>query len=201
MVRTMTGFSEDPGAPFHAKSLSKAEFFAWLQRQEGGRFELKDGRILMHAGSTKRHVRLTVAFIVALHSRLDPNQWTIGTADLAVEIGDDIRYPDVVVERLLDDGSGLTTTAPVLIVEVLSPSSAGRDLNVKLAEYTGLPSLEAYIVASQEEPIVWVWQRLGEARTFPALPAEIAGRDSAIDIEALGLSLPIGELYRGIGGG
>lgn len=200
MIRAMTGFSEDPGAPYQAR-LSKADFLAWLKQQDGGRFELKDGRIVMHAGSTKRHARLTARFIGLLDRMLDPEIWAVGTADLAVEIGEDIRYPDVVVERLLDDGSEVTTTAPVLIVEVLSPSSVGRDMTLKLAEYTRIASLEAYIVASPDQPIVWLWQRLGEARAFPEAPAEIAGRDSAIAIPALGLSLPLDALYRGIGGG
>jgi Uma2 family endonuclease len=196
----MTGFSEDPGAPYQAR-LSKAEFFSWLERQEGGRFELKDGQIVIHAGTIRRHAWLAHQFGKAFSSRLDWKNWTVGTADIAVELGDDIRYPDVVVERRRDAGETLTTTAPVLIVEVLSPSSAGRDMSIKLAEYTALPSLEAYIVASQDEPIVWVWQRQGEAHAFPKLPSEIAGRDRAIDIPALGISLPLGDIYRGIGGG
>jgi Uma2 family endonuclease len=115
-----------------------------------------------------------------------------------VEIGEDIRYPDVVVERLLGDGSGLTTTTPVLIVEVLSPSSTGRDMSVKLAEYTSLASLEVYIVASQEEPICWVWQRGGAGRNFSREPAEVAGRNASIEIVGLGISLPLAELYLGI---
>lgn len=196
----MTGFSEDTGAPYEAR-LGKAEFLAWLARQEGGRFELKDGHIVMHAGSTRRHARLTARFITLLGQALDPEHWSLGAADMAVEIGQDIRYPDVVVERLTDDGSSLTTTAPVLIVEVLSPSSTGRDMSEKLAEYTGLASLEAYIVASQDEPIVWVWQRQGEAHVFPPLPREIAGRDSAVDLPSLGIALPLADLYRGIVGG
>lgn len=199
MIRTMTGFSEDPGVPYQT-SLSKGDFLAWLQRQEGGRFELKGGRIVMHAGSTRRHAWLSTNFITALAKRRDPDTWAMGTADIAVEIGDDIRYPDVVVERRQDDGDTPTTAAPVLIVEVLSPSSGGRDMTIKLAEYTGLSSLEAYIVASQDEPFVWIWQRQGEGHAFAELPVEIAGRDETIDIAALGVSLPLGEIFRGIGG-
>jgi hypothetical protein len=69
----------------------------------------------------------------------------------------------------------------------------------KLAEYTSLPSLEAYIVASQDEPICWVWQRTGADRSFERKPEDISGRDKAIEIGALGISLPMSEIYRGIG--
>jgi Uma2 family endonuclease len=107
-----------------------------------------------------------------------------------------ISAPDVLVERVHPDGKALSTDEPVLLVEVLSPSSVGTDMVAKLAEYTSLPSLEAYIVASQEEPICWIWQRTGEARSFAQKPA---GRDKSIEIAALGIALPMGEIYRGIG--
>ena len=84
--------------------------------------------------------------------------------------------------------------------DLLSPSSVARDLNVKVAEYLSLPSLEAYIVASQDEPIVWIWQRSTEgARDFPKQPVEINGRDQAIALSFSGFGIAMEPLYRGIG--
>ena len=193
----MTGFGEEK-SPAYDAPMTKAAFLAWVQGREG-RFELKDGRVVMQAGGTKRHSWITGNVVAALLARLDQEQWAAGPVDIAVEIGDDIRYPDVVVERRMDDGSALSTDRPVVLVEVLSPSSVATDMTIKLAEYTSLPSLEAYIVASQDEPICWVWQRAGETRAFPSKPAEIKGREAGIEIAALGVTLPLGELYRGIG--
>ena len=193
----MTGFSEDPAAPYRAR-LDKASFFAWLQGQEGGRYELKDGEIVMHAGSTQNHFRVASHFVAALSRRLDLDCWMVGSADFAVLIGDDVRYPDVLVARPLDEGSAMATSSPVVIIEVLSPTSSSRDLNVKLAEYTSLASLECYIVASQDEPIVWIWQRAADTREFPKLATEIAGAAAKITIPSLALSLPLAEIYRGI---
>lgn len=85
-------------------------------------------------------------------------------------------------------------------MEVLSPSSAGRDLAIKATEYTSLPSLEAYVVASQDKAIVWVWQRDPDTRAFPAQPVEIEGLDGIISVPALGVTLPLAEIYRGIAG-
>ncbi len=86
----MTGFSEDPQAPYGGAPRDKRSFLHWVQRQEG-RFEFKDGRVEMHAGSTRRHAWISVGFAAALSQRLDPAIWTIGSADIAVEIGEDIR--------------------------------------------------------------------------------------------------------------
>lgn len=96
--------------------------------------------------------------------RLVSDDWCIGFADVAVSIGEDIRYPDVLVERRQGDGRDLLSEAPILIAEILSASSTGMDLTIKLAS---LPSLHAYIVASQDEAIVWVWQRDGASGAFP----------------------------------
>lgn len=180
--------------------MGKAEFFAWLQMHEGGRYELKNGEIVVQAGSKQQHARLSGRFLNAIARQLDLGEWLAVMADFAVEIENDIRYPDVVIARASPDPAALSTDAPSLIVEVLSPSSAGRDMVEKLAEYTSLPSLEAYVVASQDEAIVWVWQRDQATRTFPALPLEIAGLDGSIEIAALGVTVPLAEIYRGITG-
>ncbi len=196
----MTGFSEDPQAPYGGDApRDKKSFLHWVQRQEGGRYEFKDGRVIMHPGSTLSHGRIIASFVRALGNRLDEAVWSVVPTEVAVEIGDDIRYPDVLVVRTTKgDDHDVSTSAPVVLVEVLSPSSVGRDLNVKLAEYTSLASLEAYIVASQDEPIVWVWQRDAGTREFPKIPAEISSRDGTIEISVLGLSLPLAELFRAI---
>jgi Uma2 family endonuclease len=184
-------------APLGLK-LDKRAFLQWVQKQER-RYELKDGEVIMHPGVSRKHFTLVGRLVVAFSNRLDPDAWNVGPTDFAVEIGPDIRYPDVLVERVNPDGAALSTDAPIVLVEVLSPSSVGTDMTAKLAEYTSLPSLEAYVVASQDEPICWVWQRSREDRSFPKTPEEIAGRDRAIAIAALGVSLPMSEIYRGIG--
>ena len=192
----MSGFTED-NTPAYDPPMTKAAFLRWVQRQER-RHELKDGRVIMHPGGSQKHAHLIGRFVATLSVRLDPDNWAVIPTDFAVEIGEDIRYPEVLVHRLAGTGSELSTSRPVVLVEVLSPSSIGTDMTVKVAEYTSLASLEAYIVASQDQPILWVWQRNSETREFPAKPEQIDGREQTLGIAALGLSLPHAELYRGI---
>jgi Uma2 family endonuclease len=88
-----------------------------------------------------------------------------------------------------------TATAPVLIAEVLSPSTAAIDLGDKAAEYLQLPSLAAYLVFSEDGPKAWVWIK-GE-QGFPPAPAVLDGQDEIIWIPALKLTLtlPLSALY------
>lgn len=192
----MTGFAEDAANAYEAP-LSKAAFFATI-RDRQGHFELKDGCLIVQAGGSRNHAFIIGRFVVALGHRLDPHDWATCPTELAVEIGDDIRYPDVVVESMSGDGKAYVAGRPVVLIEVLSPSSTGTDMAVKLAEYTSLPSLEAYIVASQDEPICWVWQRRQDGH-FPRIPQEVKGREASIALIGRGIALPLAEIYRGIG--
>lgn len=191
----MNGFAED-NAPY-AAPMTKAEFLRWVQRQDR-RHEFVAGRAVMHPGSTHRHALLATRFVVTFCNRLDAEQWSISTAEFGVEVGGGIRYPDVLIAPADIEATALATDRPVVIVEILSPSSVGTDMTEKLAEYTSLPSLQAYIVASQDEVIAWGWQRDAVSGAFPAKPKEIAGREGAISIVALEVTLPMAELYSGI---
>lgn len=186
-------------APLDIRMDNKA-FLQWVQGREG-RFELENGRVMQQmTGGSRNHSLLIGRIAAAYVARLDPAAWAVLPTDLGVEIGDSVRFPDVMIERAGMDGKALSSSEPVVLFEVLSPSSVLRDLKTKLSEYTTLSSLEAYIVASQDEPILWIWQRSRDsARAFPPEPQEINGRSEAVSIDILGVTVPLAELYRGIG--
>jgi Uma2 family endonuclease len=87
----------------------------------------------------------------------------------------------------------LTATAPVLIAEVLSPSSERVDLGDKSAEYLRLRSLLIYLVVGQDQMKAWVWTR-GPAG-FASGPDVLEGEAAVIRIEALGVDVPLAEVY------
>ena len=175
--------------------MDKDAFFLWGEKQEG-RFELKDGRIVTMVGAGLIHAEMSADIVVALKSRLDRKAWSVTTAEFAVEIGGDIRYPDVLVMAAGGPRNARTTTTPRLVIEVLSPSSVATDLRVKPVEYMSLASLGSYVVASQDEPRLWVWNRSTEPdRVWPKEPLEIHGRDKALPLPALGVQLPMAEIY------
>jgi Uma2 family endonuclease len=109
-----------------------------------------------------------------------------------------VRYPDVVVDVAGGRSKDLTATAPTLIAEVLSPSSAKDDLGPKADEYVRLPSLSAYLVLAEDEPTARIWVR--GAAGFSPEPKVIEGYDAVIAIASLGINLPLAEIYAGIVG-
>jgi Uma2 family endonuclease len=95
-------------------------------------------------------------------------------------------------------GKSYTTRTPVLLAEVLSPSSEAIDLGDKAAEYLELPSLLAYIVLSQDERKAWVWSRASTSAPFASGPNVISGAEAVIPIGGLQLELPVADIYAGI---
>lgn len=173
--------------------MDKAAFLAWAQGREG-HFELAEHRVVMMVGGSKAHALVASKLVRALWARLNLEKWIVLGSDLAVDVGpESLRYPDAIVDAVGGPGGALTATAPVLIAEVLSPSSATLDLGDKATEYLRLPSLAAYFVLAQDEAKAWVWVRASDR--FPPGPDVIAGQDGIIRIAALGIDLPLSEIY------
>ena len=175
--------------------MDKAAFLAWTKATEG-RYELTGGRVVMMPGASRAHARIVRKLVKALSSRLDPTRWEV-IAEFGLDAGPEtLRCPDVVVDRADGDDKDHTATAPVLLAEVLSPSTAEIDLGDKAAEYLQIPSVIAYMVFSQDEPKAWVYIR--EGAQFTQGPAVIGGTEAIIRIAVLQLELPMADIYAGI---
>ncbi len=174
-------------------------FLQWgAQRQrEEGKFELSRGRVVCNMINASRpHSRVTKNMVLELGHLLDPDRFDIGIADFAVQTPVGIRSPDVVVD-FANPHRDLSTSTPIFIAEVLSPSTAGTDFTEKLEEYTAIETLQTYLICSQDEPRAWVWARQGDG-SWPRLPTELVGRGDAIALGGLGVELAMAAIFRGI---
>lgn len=174
--------------------MDKAAFLAWAEAREEP-CELVGGRVVMMTRPMRAHALITGNLFAMLRDRLDRGRWSV-LVEFGVEGGPEtLRYPDVVVEAVDPDLEGRTTSAPLLIVEVLSPSTAAIDLGDKAAEYLRLPSLLAYLVVAQDEPKVWLFLR--GAGGFQG-PHVVAGLDASVAMSPLGLDLPMAQIFAGV---
>ncbi|MDX2204904.1 MAG: Uma2 family endonuclease [Hyphomicrobiaceae bacterium] len=176
--------------------VDKATFLDFMSGLHQGRYEFEEGYIVQQTpGATLSQARIGLNACVALLKSLEGTQY-VAAPELGVETSDTIRYPDVVVVSGALSGTIRATTEPVLIVEVLSPSTIHTDLEAKPEEYASLPSLEAYIVLSPHDVAALAWVR-GSDRLFPASPTEY-GAGGRITVPALGLSISLDDVYAGI---
>jgi Uma2 family endonuclease len=172
------------------------EFLRWNEGREGKR-EFVSGRVVeMMINVTRHHWRLETGLTQQLVARLGTDDYNIGSADFGVRTRDGVRYPDVMVERFGADGKELATTAPLLIAEVLSPSSIADDFGPKAADYLALPSLLHYLVLSQDEIRIWLWSR-DKAGAWRG-PDMISDHKTKLFLDRLAVELDLAALYAGI---
>jgi Uma2 family endonuclease len=176
--------------------MDNATFLEWVQGREE-RYELAGGHVIMMTGGTMRHGLIVGNLFALLRAHLDRNQW-IALTDFGIDVRPGtIRYADIVVDQHGAKGDALTARAPVLVAEVLSPSTMKADFGDKAADYLQLASLATYLVFAQDEVKAWTYDRRGE-RQFPAGPQVFAGEHASIRIPALSVEVPLVDIYRGI---
>jgi Uma2 family endonuclease len=112
---------------------------------------------------------------------------------LTVEVDEDTDYePDAVVNcgpRL--DGEAIVATNPVIVVEVLSPSTQSIDSSDKLADYFRVPSIQHYLIVRAKRREIIHHARSG---------ADIVSRAiniGAIRMDPPGISIDVAEVYAG----
>ncbi len=198
---TSPGFGERTQEPFEDIPTDPEAFLQWaasLDRHHPYKYELSNGkvsRMMIHV--SRAHSIVTTNILAELLGKLDRSSFHAGAAEFGVKTADGVRYPDIFVDRASDDLKGLACEAPIFIAEVISPSTAGRDFTEKLQEYTAIPSVQTYLICSQDEPRAWVRSRQNDG-AWPPLPLELAGRDGVIVLGGIDFDLPMAAIFRGI---
>lgn len=175
-------------------TLTLEEFYAWAERQRDGRFELEDGRVIAMAPERALHVRTKLRACLALRDALAGRGTgcEVFPGGLTVAIDDGSAYePDVLVqcgERLAPDA--VAATHPVIVVEVVSPSTNQRDMTTKLVGCFRVHSIRHYLIVDAANRIVVHHQRTeGEALATRIL----AGGTLALDPP--GITLRVEDLF------
>ncbi|MEO1646020.1 MAG: Uma2 family endonuclease [Chloroflexota bacterium] len=180
--------------------MTEATYLAFADEQLDMKYEYSSGAVYAMSGGTVRHGAITASTIIHIGNELRHDDCTVTNSDVRVYIASKkaYRYPDVTVfcgDPAYREGRADTLTNPMLLVEVLSPSTALTDRNEKLAEYTQIDSLQAYVLVAQDEPKVEVFQRHEAGRW---LYSYVTGMDAKIVVSRSGtdLHLSLAEIYR-----
>ena len=134
--------------------MTAAEFLAWDATQTV-KHEFVGGEVFAMAGGEDRNYTVAGNLYIALRQHLRGSPCRVYGSDvkLQVESAGSYFYPDLMVTcSAADAADRLIKREPVLVVEVLSPSTAAYDRGDKFADYRMLPSLREYLlidVASQ----------------------------------------------------
>lgn len=118
------------------------EFLAWEAVQQE-RHEFVDGEVFAMSGAEERHVIASMNVAFELRRQLAGGPCKVLMTDMKLRVAERIFYPDVFVTcSEADRGRSLYKCDPVLIVEVLSPSTAAYDRGGKFAHYRDIATLK-----------------------------------------------------------
>jgi Uma2 family endonuclease len=175
------------------KPMTLAEFLAWEDRHPL-RHEFDGVHASAMTGGTRAHAAIQANLAIAIGGRLRGGPCRFYGSDLKIRTGDDhIRYPDGFVACSPGESTSTLVSDPVVIFEVLSPTTAALDRIVKAREYQATPSVRRYVMVEQDRVGATVYARAGDGWTHDILIA-----DSLLAIPEIGVEVPLAELYEGL---
>ena len=146
--------------------MTREEYRAWAKRQPSCRFERIAGVVVAMAPERAAHNLRKGSARDALRRAVQeanlPCQ--VFTDGMTIEAGESDYEPDAVLrcgERL--SGDAIAVPDPLVIVEVLSPTTSGIDRGVKLRDYFTVPSLQHYLIVWPEISRIVRHSRLPES--------------------------------------
>lgn len=184
--------------PLPKRSYTLEEYIE-LDKSSEERYEFFDGEVFAMGGGSLNHSRISVNVSSVLVSKLAGGKCEVFTSDARIRVPAawPYRYPDVAVvcgEPLIETLQGQEMLVnPVLIVEVLSPSTAAYDLGDKFSAYQSSESFREYLLIAQGRPHVIQHVRQPDNKW---LRSESDGLNAELTLESLNLTLSLAEIYQ-----
>lgn len=167
----------------------------YLEGEKHGeiRHEYVDGEIYAMSGVSKEHNRINRRLLRSVETKLLGSDCETFFVDVKVQVKKLNRfyYPDLVVVCGEDEENEYVITKPTVVVEILSPSTAGTDRREKMFAYQEIDSLQEYLMIDQDERHAELYRRRDDG--LWSWITYIPGED--IELESIGFSMPLDELY------
>jgi len=163
--------------------------------------EYRNGEIFIMSGGSHPHSRIAVNITVFLGIALRDTSFEVCNGDMRIWIPEFQcgTYADVLVingEPEFNDDRTDEVLNPLLIVEVLSPSTEGYDRGEKFRKYRSIPSLTEYLLISQSEVYI---EHYSKSENSDIWHFQISDRlDRKITLPSLKIEIPLSEIYRRI---
>ena len=168
-------------------------FLVWAEGQPG-RYELVDGEVVAMSPERVRHAEVKASAYLALRSALSRAHLPCRALPDGMSVRVDratLYEPDALVYcGARADPDATEITDPIIVVEVLSPSTAGVDSGRKLSGYFSIASVMHYLIVDPVKRLV-----IHHGRGAEGLIATRIATDGMLDLTPPGLSLTVAELF------
>lgn len=169
------------------------EYLPWAMAQTSGRYELVQGEIIAQSAERVAHNLGKAAIYRVLRDAVKRAglPCTVFTDGMTVKIDQHTaREPDAAVQcGTTIDPNSIVLDTPIIVVEVISPSSIRDDSGAKLAEYFSVPSIQHYLILDPFRPVL-IHHARGEAGAI----ATRLHTDGMISLTPPGLDLNVADV-------
>ena len=185
-----TGHGRIAMSAVHVATISRAEY---LRRERLAEFrsEYHRGHVVAMAGASRRHSRIVTNLSTSLDIQLRAQGCNVYSNELRVSVqgGDHYVYPDLVVtcgEEKFEDEQFDILVNPLVVIEVLSPSTEGYDRGEKFLLYQTISSLREYVLVTQSPQRLEVFRKqpdgswLYQSSPFVPLPLLLEAIDCTL---------------------
>jgi Uma2 family endonuclease len=169
--------------------MSLDEFLAW-EREQPERYEYTGGVATMMTGGSLDHSTIASNLWTALRDSLRGSACRAFRGDTKIIANRSIRYPDLSVTCTQVRGDEDTVLEPVLVIEVISPSTEREDRGRKKFDYFATASIRQYAIIEQDARRVDLYTRSGDRWTD-----EIIEGDAALTLSSIGVEMSLDTVY------
>jgi Uma2 family endonuclease len=183
-------------ATIPARHLTVEEYLD-IDRSSERPSEFHDGEMFPIEAAAINHGRIQGNVYAAMRQRFANTDCEAFLSSLRVEIPSFKRYtyPDLMVacgKLELGDKHRDTLLNPIVLFEILSPSTAGYDRGEKLFLYQSIASLREYILISQDQVLIERYRRQNDRQW---LYEAISSIDAELTLDSAGCAVPLREIY------
>jgi Uma2 family endonuclease len=176
--------------------LTPEEYLAF-ERKAITKHEYLSGEIVAMSGASNAHNLITGDIFAELHGQLKGGTCLVYTSDMRVKTSSTLSYfyPDVAVvcnKPRFEDNTFDTLLNPIVVIEVLSPSTAAYDRGEKFEYYKQLASLQEYILISQDRVRVESYHRQGTRWLHNTLQR----LEDVLSLTSIECEVPLHAIYR-----
>jgi Uma2 family endonuclease len=181
-----------------AKAYYTPEEYLRMEENSLEKHEYYQGEIFLMAGGSPRHNLIANNCGTELNVKLAEKDCTVYSSDMKMWARSNgfFTYADASVVcgevELVPEYTDILAN-PIMIVEVLSPSTEKYDRSQKFELYRGLDSLQSYLLVDQSRVYVEHHQKIGPNKWVMETFTDL---EQFVEVEALGISLSMGNLYR-----
>lgn len=181
------------GLPLQKMSLD--DFLAW-ENDQVERHEFHLGEVFAMVGARRVHECVVSNLLGELRNSLRGSPCRAYGSSMKLLVGENtILYPDVQVSCDREDRSAeLALRSPIVVVEVLSPSTHSYDRSQKFAIYRGLASLKEYLLIDPETRRVEAFRRTADDGWM----FHDMSQDEVLAVPCLGVTVPMLEVFSGV---